>query len=231
MTNFKGISPKVIELLARNRFEDSKPFYEEHKAELKALATDEMRRLMVDLSETLLDIDEEINVNPIYTVSRIRRDTRFSKNKMLYRENMWMMFRRPKESRYANLPAMWFEFMPACYSYGIGYFEAKPIFMEHWRKKILTEPELVRAALKAVEKAGLHPNFESYKRPKEGAPAADLQPYFNAKGVSFIKISTDMKKLNSPLIVEELKQALKTIKPMYRLLLQLHQEITENSPL
>mgnify|MGYP000766844083 CR=1 FL=1 len=31
MTNFNGITPKAIELLSENRFNDSKAFYEEHK--------------------------------------------------------------------------------------------------------------------------------------------------------------------------------------------------------
>ena len=34
MTNFNGITPKAIELLSENRFNDSKAFYEEHKEEL-----------------------------------------------------------------------------------------------------------------------------------------------------------------------------------------------------
>ena len=32
MTNFNGITPKAIELLSENRFNDSKAFYEEHNS-------------------------------------------------------------------------------------------------------------------------------------------------------------------------------------------------------
>lgn len=40
MTNFNGITPKAIELLSENRFNDSKAFYEEHKEELKTAGHD-----------------------------------------------------------------------------------------------------------------------------------------------------------------------------------------------
>ena len=48
MTNFNGITPKAIELLSENRFNDSKAFYEEHKEELKQLATIPMRQIVLD---------------------------------------------------------------------------------------------------------------------------------------------------------------------------------------
>ena len=53
MTNFNGITPKAIELLSENRFNDSKAFYEEHKEELKQLATIPMRQIVLDLAEMM----------------------------------------------------------------------------------------------------------------------------------------------------------------------------------
>ena len=54
MTNFNGITPKAIELLSENRFNDSKAFYEEHKEELKQLATIPMRQIVLDLAEMMM---------------------------------------------------------------------------------------------------------------------------------------------------------------------------------
>ena len=53
MTNFNGITPKAIELLSENRFNDSKAFYEEHKEELKQLATIPMRSWTIKCTRIL----------------------------------------------------------------------------------------------------------------------------------------------------------------------------------
>ena len=113
MTNFNGITPKAIELLSENRFNDSKAFYEEHKEELKQLATIPMRQIVLDLAEMMTELDDKMYTDPVYTVSRIRRDTRRSKSKMMYRENLWLMLRRHKK-QYPCAPFFWFEFSPVC---------------------------------------------------------------------------------------------------------------------
>ena len=106
MTNFNGITPKAIELLSENRFNDSKAFYEEHKEELKQLATIPMRQIVLDLAEMMTQLDDKMYTDPVYTVSRIRRDTRRSKSKMMYRENLWLMPRRHKK-QYPCAPFFW----------------------------------------------------------------------------------------------------------------------------
>ena len=93
---YKGITPDSIFLLAENRFRDSKAFYEEHKEEIKANITEPMRQIAGICVQDLLEIDPLINSIPTKMVSRVRRDTRYTKDKRLYRENMWIMFMRPK---------------------------------------------------------------------------------------------------------------------------------------
>ena len=133
MYNFKGISPQTIQLLCENRFQDSKPFYEAHKEEIKQGAVVPMRQIMLDLSGQLCELDDKMYTNPLYTVSRVRRDTRRTKSKLLYRENLWVMFRRNK-FEYPNAPFMWFEFNVLNFPYyltcfaaqqGVAYFTGK----------------------------------------------------------------------------------------------------------
>ena len=135
MTNFNGITPKAIELLSENRFNDSKAFYEEHKEELKQLATIPMRQIVLDLAEMMTELDDKMYTDPVYTVSRIRRDTRRSKSKMMYRENLWLMLRRHKK-QYPCAPFFWFEFSPVCYTMGLGFFVQKPAQFDELRKVI-----------------------------------------------------------------------------------------------
>ena len=88
MYNYGGIKPETIELLSLNRFNDSKAFYEEHKEELKQGATVPMRQMVLDLSDLLSDLDPLMDTDPTYIVSRIRRDTRRSKSKLVSRKSL-----------------------------------------------------------------------------------------------------------------------------------------------
>ena len=125
MYNYKGITPEAIELLSLNRFNDSKAFYEEHKEEIKQGAIIPMRQIVLDVSDLVCDIDPLMDTNPVYIVSRIRRDTRRTKSKMLYRENLWLMLRRNK-FQYPFAPFYWFEFLPQGYAFGLGMWVGKP---------------------------------------------------------------------------------------------------------
>lgn len=163
MTNFNGITPKAIELLSENRFNDSKAFYEEHKEELKQLATIPMRQIVLDLAEMMTELDDKMYTDPVYTVSRIRRDTRRSKSKMMYQENLWLMLRRHKKQYPAH--PFWFEFSPVCYTMGLGFFVQKPAQFDELRKVILAHPRKWTRAVKQAEDAGMHfACYNSYKK-------------------------------------------------------------------
>ena len=162
--NFKGIKPEGIELLAINRFNDSKTFYEANKAQIKELVTDQLRGLLDDLFDTLVEINPDFILSPARCISRVRRDTRFSNDKTLYRENLWMMFRHQKN--HLPTPAMWFEFFPDGYAYGCGVICTTPAFMDYWRKAIKVNPAKIESIAEDLSNSGLKLDDERYKRSK-----------------------------------------------------------------
>ena len=80
MSNFQGIAPDGMFLLAENRFHDSKSYYEEHKPQIKAQVLDPLRSLAEDLAGTMIAIDPRIVTDPNRNgcVSRVRRDNRYT---------------------------------------------------------------------------------------------------------------------------------------------------------
>lgn len=218
MYNYTGIQPETIELLSLNRFNDSKAFYEEHKEELKQGAIVPMRQMVLDLSDLLCDIDELMDTNPTYIVSRIRRDTRRTKSKLLYRENLWVMFRRNK-FEYPLAPTYWFEFKPEGYAYGLGMW-GKPAQMDEVRKLILKEPDRWLEAASCVKKAGLKYNTdEFYKKDKAPDAPEELKKYLNAKYFEFSVWKRDLSRIASTKIIDELRKVIKTSAPMYQILI------------
>ena len=140
MSDFKGITQDALFLMQLNRFNDSKAFYDENKEKIKANMTVPMRQIAASLSDMMLDIDPFMNTIPTKMVSRVRRDTRYAHDKHLYRENMWIMFMRPKKE-WHMYPCMWFEVTPQAWSCGVGTYEVSADYMEVFREHLRNDPE------------------------------------------------------------------------------------------
>lgn len=220
MYNYSGIKSEAIELLALNRFNNSKAFYEEHKEEIKQGATVPMRQMILDLSDLCTDLDPLMDTNPTYLVSRIRRDTRRSKNKLLYRENLWFMLRRNKFA-YPFAPFYWFEFTSEGYSFGLAMWTAKPAQFEYVRQLILKEPERWLNSVAATEQAGLTYGFwDAYKKDRVPDAPEELKQYLNAKNMEFVFHSPNLRKIETTDIVDEMRYMISVSSPMYEFLIE-----------
>ena len=229
MGSFSGFDPNGFMLLELNRFNDNRDFYESVKEDIKQMSIIPMRQLASDLSDELYKIDSKMNLIPTKMVSRVRRDTRRSKNKEMYRANLWCMFMRDKY-QYENMPCMWFEFYPENYSYGIGTFRVQPAFFERFREKLRTNQKEFRKALKSIEITGAVCELVSYKKDKPGIEDIDedLRVYYNAKSFHFIYFDTDISKLVDGSIKEELTYALRAFAPMYKFLISICDDMIKN---
>ena len=130
----------------------------------------------------LFQIDEQMNLIPTKMVSRIRRDTRRSKNKEMYRDNMWCMFMRNKQ-HWRYQPCMWFEFYPDFYSYGIGTFRSDTLFQEYFREYLAENQEEFREAIRILSVTGATLDIECFKKDKPGIERVDddLRKFYNCK--------------------------------------------------
>lgn len=226
MSEFKGFDKNIFTLLELNKFNDSKAFYESVKEEIKQGAIVPMRQLASDLSDELYVIDDKMNLVPTKMVSRIRRDTRFSKNKDLYRANVWCMFMRDKHL-WQRQPCMWFEFYPDFYSYGIGTFRTDTLYLEYFREFLVENQERFREAIRILSITGATLDIECFKKDKPGIErvADDLKKFYNCKYFYFIYSSPEMTKLIDGSIKEELTYAVRAFASLYRFLVEITDKI------
>lgn len=226
MDSFKGFDPNGFMLLEMNKFNDSRDFYESVKEDIKKMAIVPMRLLCSDLSDELYRIDPKMNLIPTKMVSRVRRDTRYSKNKQLYRSNIWCMFMRDKH-QWENFPCMWFEFFPDGYSYGVAMFRFDAVGLEAFRKKLIDKPKQFKKALAGIEITGAELYIDSFKKDKPDIEKADskLKLFYNAKNFGFTYHSSDMSKLIDGSIKEELIYAVRAFEPMYKFLAEITDEL------
>jgi len=217
MVKYEGIKSETFWLLGQNKFNNSKEFYDANKEKLKREALQPMQQIAQILSEDMLKIDEKMNLVPTRMVSRIRRDTRFSRDKGLYRENIWIMFMRPK-AEWPTYPCFWFEIQPQGYSYGTSCFEMTPRFMEFYRKALSERSEEFLSAAHRAEAAGATFYADYYKKEKNSEISDDLKKYYNVKNMHFMAKSDDLSILESDKIIEELKHSYGEFTPMFKFL-------------
>ena len=54
---FSGFRPEGLDLLIENRLMNSKPYYDEHKADIKRLVQQPMAELIEEVSDAMREID------------------------------------------------------------------------------------------------------------------------------------------------------------------------------
>ncbi|MBR3552336.1 MAG: DUF2461 domain-containing protein [Clostridia bacterium] len=228
MEHFRGFDRDTFLMLAENKFNDSRPYYESVKETLKQKVTLPMRGLCSRMANELFEIDPLMNLVPGKMVSRIRRDTRRAKEKNMYRDNIWAMFMRPKQE-WRRQPCMWFEVFPGGFTIGVGVYDVDPLFMAAFRESLLADPEGFRAALQSVSRVGAVADLERYAKDKPGSGTVgdDLKLYYNAKSLYFIRYDSDMEPLFDGRIEDLLRESIRAYAPMYRFFLRVMEKTIE----
>ena len=222
---YDGIFPETLALMAQNRFENSKSFYEEHKQELKDGFTVPLRQIAMALGSKVFALDDMIVTDPVRMVSRIRRDNRYTKDKSLYRDHLWVMFMRNKHE-WMNYPCMWFEVNQDCWGYGVGTYYADAQFLELYRKTLLERPKEFLDAVHRAENTEAECLNIYYKKKKPGNPTAEIEPYYNIKSLGYMKIRTDFKTLESEKVIDEVGRAFDEFAGLYLFLKSVADERT-----
>ncbi len=222
MASFTGISADTLFLLAENRFQDSKAFYEEHKSIINAGVVHPLRCLVSDLAPTMLTIDPLIVTDPLKNgcVSRVRRDNRYTHDKSMYRENMWIAFMRDKRANDWCVPAFYMDFSLNGAEWGMGFYSITPAIMNTLRGIAEERSQQVEAAIRKAKRAGFTLVGEPYARPRSTPETpAWLRPLYDYKGVSFHRREpADFVADES--LVEKLKKGYKALAPFYTLFIE-----------
>lgn len=215
------ITPEFFSFLVENRLHDSKTWFEAHREDYNCLVLEPLRGLVAEMAPILLTVDPELVVQPAVgkTISRIFRDTRFSRDKSAFREHMWLSFHREKAGRFEPVPELWFDLGPEGYSYGCGWYDPGTELMDALRKLLL---EGDKTAKKAVKAAARQSRFvmdgTEYKRPKHPDAPPDLYRWVNRKDIYFTAAGSDPAFLYADHLGTRVAQELATLKPIYQLL-------------
>lgn len=223
MSDFKGFNPEGLDLLIENRLMNSKDFYEKHKKEIREKAVNPFYELCMDMTDNMLKIDPLFVTNPTRMVSRVRRDTRYTKDKTLYRSNLWLYFRRPKD-KFDTVPFYYMEVTPEYWSYGCfgGFGKGE---MQVAREMILNEDLTFLNAYKSTKECNIFSlDGEKYKREHFPNAKEDYKPWLNRKylGLAFYEYE-DYSSLWDGSFVKPMLENFNKIAPFYNFLIAIRE--------
>lgn len=218
---FQGLNEDTFQFFWEIAFNNELSFYEANKERYKKNVYEPLKELAIELTPIAQEIDSAFNVRPSSVISRIRRDTRFSKDKTMFRDHAWLGFRRPGGMLSESL-VVYAEFEREGYGYGMGMYGSNPELMREIRPRLLAKPQ---EFLALVSDPAFTARFETvgdtFKRPKITDAPEGLLPYLNRKGLSFCFSSPNLQKTLSPEIAEEIIEGFRLLKPVYRIMMGL----------
>ncbi len=147
---FTGFSEEALRFLTDIRLNNNQTFYEQNKARYEREVKAPLRALCDEMTPIVQLIDARLDTRPGRTMSRIRRNTRFTKDKSPFRDHVWLGWRYPNESRSEGFGMYW-GFGPDWLSWGMGCYAADKPLMDALRLHIRRNPDEVREALAPLE--------------------------------------------------------------------------------
>jgi len=221
-------SSKTLDFLFENHLHDSKAWFDEHKQQYLDYVLRPLEEMVGELTDAVLELDPQAVTIPKVgkTISRIRRDTRYTKDKHIYREHMWLVFKRGAKMYGTDYPGIYFDISPDTFSYGCGYYAASTEFMNHLRNAILAGNPEALSAIEAYENQSVFTlNGERYKRPHYPDKPPEQQKWLELRGISLDAESSDARLFFSDDLGKAVSKDLLLLKPMYQFLLQTAQTV------
>lgn len=217
---FSGFPEETIRFFLDIRFHNDTTFYHAHEDEFKTYVKQPFYDFIDALGETMLSIAPDMEVRPVKCLSRLHRDTRFSKDKSPYRDHLWLTFHRTAEQKDSAV-MYWFELSPETLEWGLGFWGQNRAAMDALRRRMVQKPQEVR---KALRQSGLPDETlpilgERYQRmkPPPGMPV-DLAMLYPVKDLYIKRSNIPFKCCYQPELTELVKKDFIRLRPMYTLL-------------
>lgn len=211
-----SLSKETLDFLVENRIRNSREWFSAHQTEYRKYVKGPLLELAEQLAPAAARIDPEIIAIPSRSMSRINRDTRFTKDKSLYRDTMWCVFSRDKKV-FDTPCALFLEFSPMGFRYGCGYWQAPPRMLEAMRELVLQGDPLFKRAEKARSSSELFAlEGECYKRRRYPQQPESLGQWLERKNISYLHNSKDFSLLFSDRLSEVVAEGFAQLAPVYR---------------
>ncbi len=187
--HFSGFSRKTLKFLKELKANNNKTWFDSHRPDYETHVLQPLRYLVTDLGDSMLDIDPCLEVTPAVnkTISRIYRDTRFSKDKSPFRSAVWITFKNPGKDWATRLCGYFFELTVNSYRYGMGFYDAAPLIMSKFREMIDENPKEFNKAISFFAKQHTFVlEGDKYKRIIDKTKPEKIQHWYQRKNMYLV---------------------------------------------
>ncbi len=214
------ITERALDFLVENQLNDSKEWFEAHREEYEKYVREPFFEIIDFLTERLgEEIEPEIMRDHRRALCRVRRDTRFTKDKTKYRANVWAMLGRDRRY-YRWRPEFFFELRPGFSWWGCGmYLADAPVRDSYVRMVSSRSPEFLNAAeaFDAQEVFGFDSGDE-YRRTKFPDEPPEIRRWLDRKGIYLVHTGP-AEDMYAPDIAQRLISDFRLLYPYYTFLL------------
>lgn len=147
---FTGFTQGAIDFLTDLRLNNCEAFFAANRERYETLLKRPLLELCEEMAPVVQLVDARLDTRPSRVMSRIRRDTRFTKDKSPFRDHAWIGWRYPGESRSEGFDMYW-GFGPDWFGWGCGLYSTNKPVMDALRLTIRREPDAVRDALRGLQ--------------------------------------------------------------------------------
>lgn len=182
---FNGFTSETFKFFQDLESNNYKEWFDENKHIYEKEILNPLKALVSVLSPAMYNIDTEFELRPHRCLSRIYRDTRFSKNKDPYKKFMWMAFQIPVTNDvWKDHPGYFLDLRGTEYTLGLGLFQPKKKVMDVFREEVAFKAsDFQRITQETVLDRGYEINGEEYKRPISNDLPDYFQPWIQRKGI------------------------------------------------
>ncbi len=215
---FEGFPKEMVEFMLQIRLNNNKEFMAAHRDQYEKTMKQPYYQLIEALTPVALRIDPGMEVRPHKVLSRIFRDTRFSKDKSPDRDHHWLAFRHAGESKDTAV-MLWFEIRLESISWGLGYWGENRPAMDIFRRRLISHPGDWMGLLDTLKGTELKVEGERFKRmlPPAGLPPP-LDSYYPMKSLYVSRNTAPYESIFSSQLVDLVTKDYETLAPFYRLL-------------
>lgn len=220
MGDFKGFDSGAITFLRDLEAHNNKPWFEANRSRYEEFLFGPMKQMVNEMGTFMCSIDPEIDVTPVTnkTISRIFRDTRYSKNKAPMKTFTSIKFKRRRKD-WKDCPTFVFGFSSTGYYYGMGFFCATPKTMGAFRDVVdADEKGFMKLAKKFEAQSEFIKKGDNYKRLFDKDKNPKILDWYQKKNLFFLAQKPINDTFFDENIVREIASGFESLQELYAFL-------------
>ena len=217
---FTGFPEETTRFFLDLRFHNQISYFEQRREDYLRDVQTPFYQFIQEMAPLMHELDPQMELRPHKCLARIRRDTRFTRDKSPYRDHLWVLFRRAAEPRDQSLN-YWFELGPDHLGWGLIFWSENRPVMDRFRREMAAHPQQITSLLSDCRLAEHHLTLggTAFKRltiPPQIPP--ELAMWYRAREMFVTRSELQQRWAFEPQLIQRVGEDYRALAPLYRLL-------------